>query len=103
MFERFHVVSAADAFADEDLQPYPENVADRLREVLTTLDAPAETAVVESDYTDVDYSASYYDQRGRSFTPDRRVTKRLHFFAAKFSKDDFIEASQDTVRTNHWR
>ncbi len=99
MFERFQVVSAADVFADENLQPYPENVADRLREVLTSLDTPARTAVIENDYTDVDYSASYYDQRGRSFTPDRRVTKRIHFFAAEFSQDDFIAASQDTTRS----
>lgn len=99
MFERFQVVSAADVFADENLQPYPENVADRLRAVLTALDTPVRTAVIESDYTDVDYSASYYDQRGRSFTPDRRVTKRIHFFAAEFSEEDFVEAGQDTART----
>ena len=80
MFGRFQVVSASDVFDDENLQPYPENVAGRLREVLMSLDTPAETAVIESDYTDVDYSASYYDQRGRSFTPDRRVTTRNPFF-----------------------
>ena len=99
MFERFHVISAAEVFADGELQPYPENVTDRLRELLTSLDTPARTAVIESDYTDVDYSASYYDQRGRSFTPDRRVTKRIHFFAAEFSEDDLAEASQPTIRT----
>ena len=98
MFERFQVVSATDVFADEGLQPYPENVADRLRDVLSSLDAPAMTAVIESDYTDVDYSASYYDQRGRSFTPDRRVTKRAHFFASEFTDEDLSEASQDTIR-----
>ena len=99
MFERFQVLSATDVFADKNLQPYPENVADRLREVLASLDTPARTAVIENDYTDVDYSASYYDQRGRSFTPDRRGTKRIHFFAAEFSREDFVEASQDTVWT----
>ena len=79
MFERFQVVSAADVFADENLQPFPENVADRLREVLTSLDTPARTAVIENDYTDVDYSASYYDQRGRSFTP-RPASHQAHPF-----------------------
>ena len=99
MFERFQVLNPADVFTDESLLPYPENVADRLRELLTSLDTPARTAVIEDDYTDVDYSASYYDQRGRSFTPDQRVTKRIHFFAAEFSKDDLVGASQDTART----
>ena len=97
MFGRFQVVNAADVFDNENLQPYPENVAGRLSEVLMSLTPPVKTAVIESDYTDVDYSASYYDQRGRSFTPDRRVTTRIHFFASEFSEADFVEASQDTT------
>ena len=91
MFGRFQVVNAADVFDNENLQPYPENVAGRLSEVLMSLTAPVKTAVIESDYTDVDYSASYYDQRGRSFTPDRRVTTRIHFFASEFSEADLLK------------
>ena len=98
MFERFQVVTAAEVFASPDLRLFPNNVVDRLRELLTSLDTPARTAVIETDYVDVDYSASYYDQRGRSFTPDKRGTTRIHFFAEEFSKRSLTSASPRAVR-----
>ena len=80
MFERFQVVTAAEVFASPDLRLFPNNVVSRLRRPANlTSTTPARTAVIETDYVDVDYSASYYDQRGRSFTPEKRGTTRIHF------------------------
>ena len=98
MFERFQVVAAAEVFTSPDLRLFANNVVVRLQQLLTSLDTPARTAVIERDYIDADYSASYYDQRGRSFTPDKRGTTRIHFFAEEFSKRSLTTASPQAVK-----
>ena len=96
-FERYEVMTVQEALQKHtpDLsQPGP---AQELSVLLNSLHAPATTAVVENDYIDVDYSASYYDQRVRSFSPTNRGTTRIHFFANDLTKRRFVNASQPTV------
>ena len=99
MFERFRVVPIDAALADRSLRPFPPNVAEGLQQLLFSLDAPAKTAVIEDYYIDVDYSASYYDQRGRSFTPDKRGTTRFHFFSEELPVDALSTADPQVVKT----
>ena len=73
----------------------PENVRQTLARLLRGYSTPAKTAVIESNYIDIDYSASYYAQRGRSFVPAERETKRIHFFSQRFTKSSLIEATQN--------
>ena len=80
VFERFQVLPAKSSLEDHISRLIPKSVARRLQQLLKSSDACAQTAVIEKDYIDVDYSASYYEQRGRSFTPDKRGTTRIHFF-----------------------
>lgn len=98
VFERFQVVPVSEIFHNSDLRLFQNNVVDRLRDLLNSLDTPAKTAVIETDYIDVDYSASYYDQRARSFTPDKRGTTRVHFFSEEFSKRSLTSAGRIAVR-----
>ena len=96
-FERYEVMTVQEALQEHtpDLsQPGPTQ---ELSVLLNSLHAPATTAVVENDYIDVDYSASYYDQRVRSFSPTNRGTTRIHFFANDLTKRRFVNASQPTV------
>ena len=96
-FERYEVMTVQEALQEHtpDLsQPGP---AQELSVLLNSLHAPATTAVVENGYIDVDYSASYYDQRVRSFSPTNRGTTRIHFFANDLTKRRFVNASQPTV------
>ena len=99
MFERFRVVPIDAALADRSLRPFPPNVAEGLQQLLFSLDAPTKTAVIEDYYIDVDYSASYYDQRGRSFTPDKRGTTRFHFFSEELPVDALSTADPQVVKT----
>ena len=99
MFERFQVLPSGDIFSDATYRPFPHNVANRLVELLDDLKTPAKTAIVEGYYIDVDYSASYYDQRGRSFTPDKRGTTRVHLFSRDLPSDVLITADTEAVKT----
>ena len=97
-FERYRVMTVQQA-----LQKYTSGVSQpgpvqRLSVLLDSLDTPARTAVVESDYIDVDYSASYYEQRVRSFSPTDRGTTRIHFFADDLTKRRLVNASQPSMR-----
>ena len=99
MFERFQVVPVGDVFADPVSRPFPPNVANSLLQLLASLDTPARTAVIEGYYMDFDYSASYYDQRGRSFTPDKRGTTRIHFFSEELPDDSLTTADPLAIKT----
>ena len=99
MFERFQVLAIDDVFADATSRPFPPNVANSLLELLNSLETPAKAAIVEGYYIDVDYSASYYDQRGRSFTPDKRGTTRVHFFSQDLPSDALNNADTEVVKT----
>ena len=98
VFDNFEVLSAEGALAKYISQPYRTYPSTRLESLLNSLTPTAKTAIVESDYVDVDYSASYHDQRGRSFTPSRRNTTRIHFFAEEFTKRHLINPSRNTIR-----
>lgn len=99
MFERFRVLPIGDIFRETGSRPFPPNVANSLLQLLSTLETPAKTAIVEGYYIDVDYSASYYDQRGRSFTPDKRGTTRVHFFSKDLPSDAVTIADTEVVKT----
>ena len=97
-FERFEVMNAGSALEKYVSQLSRPSISKSLREVLDSFDDSVETIVVEKDYIDVDYSASYYEQRGRSFTPAGRGTTRIHFFSKTFTKQSMIDATKDTIR-----
>ena len=99
MFERFQTLPVSEVFAEPIARPFPPNVAQSLLQLLATLDTPARIAVIEDYYIDVDYSASYYDQRGRSFTPDKRGTKRVHFFSQDLPSDAISAADPEVTQT----
>lgn len=99
MFEHFQVLPIGDVLADDRSRPFPPNVTNSLINILTSLKTPARTAIVEGYYIDVDYSASYYDQRGRSFTPDKRGTIRMHFFSQDLPSDALTIADTEVVKT----
>ena len=99
VFERFRVVPVEEVLADPALQPHPPNVALALQQLVTSFDAPAKTAIIENDYIDVDHSASYYDQRARSFTPVERGTTRVHFFSEEFTDMPLAAADAQVVDT----
>ena len=99
MYKRFQVLPVGDVFADPLSVPFPPNVASSLFQLLDSLETPARTAVVEGYYIDVDYSASYYDQRGRSFTPDKRGTTRVHFFSQDLPSDAPSTADPELIKT----
>ena len=97
-FERYQVMTVQQALTEYTSNLLRQGPAQRLSLLLNSLDTPARTAVVESDYIDVDYSASYYDQRGRSFSPTDRGTTRIHFFADDLTKRRLINASQPSIQ-----
>ena len=99
MFERFRVVPIGHILTDSTYRPFPHNVGDRLVELFQSLETPARTAIIEEYYIDVDYSASYYDQRGRSFTPDKRGTTRVHLFSQDLPSDALKTADTEVVKT----
>ena len=71
-----------EAFGEFIDQAEPRQIPLRLRELLLQRADPAQVAVVEPNYIDIDFSASHYNQRGRSFTPSERSTTRVHFFSS---------------------
>ena len=97
-FERYGVMTVQQALVEHTSSLSLPGPAQRLSLLLNSLATPARTAVVESDYIDVDYSASYYDQRGRSFSPTDRGTTRIHFFADDLTKRRLVNASQHSLR-----
>ena len=96
-FENFVVKPVNEALSDHVFGDRSWPVR-RLDEFVASFSSDALTAVVETDYIDVDYSASYHDQLGRSFTPVKRETTRIHFFDEKLTKRRLINASEPTVR-----
>ena len=97
-FEQFEVVDAATALAGFTSHLFRPNIGEKLRELLFSFSNGAKSAVIENHYIDIDYSASYYEQRGRSFTPENRATTRIHFFSDHFSKDDLAAADPEIVQ-----
>ena len=97
-FERFEVVTVKEALTGGISRLSHARLADRIGSVLGSFGHPAKTAVIENDYIDLDYSASYYEQRGRSFTPTSRGTTRVHFFADDLTKRRLVNAGEHTVR-----
>ena len=73
-------------------------VLGRLDSLLRSYDNPAIVGVVERDYTDLDYTVSYYDQRVRSFLPPARETTRIHFFSDSLTLQDIIDAREETTK-----
>lgn len=53
------------------------------------------TAIAEEGYIDIDYSASYYLQRARSFTPVERATTRVHFFSRRLRTQPLYDSSPE--------
>ena len=98
-FERFEVMDTESALENYASQISSERISESLKALLDSFDDTVKTVVVEKDYIDVDYSASYYEQRVRSFTPIDRGTTRLHFFTEAFSKRKIVNATSDTVQT----
>ena len=97
-FEQFEVVDAATALDGFTSNLFKPNIGQKLRELLFSFSNGAKSAVIENHYIDIDYSASYYEQRGRSFTPENRATTRIHFFSDHFSKDDLVAADPAIVQ-----
>ena len=98
VFDNFEVMPTKEALTKFAFEPNLTPPAERLSSLLSSFDQTAATAIVESDYVDMDYSASYHDQRGRSFTPSVRSTTRIHFFTEEFTKSDLIDASEPTIQ-----
>ena len=97
-FENFEVKPVEEAlneyFSGQNL-PLPVAA---LAKYLAAVRSATMTAVIETDYIDVDYSASYHEQLGRSFTPIRRETTRIHFFGEELTRRRLINASDSTIR-----
>jgi hypothetical protein len=55
----------------------------------------AKTCVLEDKYVDKDYLVDYQKFYSRSFDEDGKFTTRIHFFEAKFSKDEFEETLEN--------
>ena len=96
-FENYRVVSADDAIRTYLADLQPTTVLNQLRSLLDSYEKPAQTAVVESNYIDLDYAASYYDQRVRSFSPPRRETTRIHFFSKTLTIESLVDACTETT------
>ncbi len=89
------VLPASEVFGTVLAGLEPTHLRNKLQSIL--LEHGAQTAVIENDYLDLDYSTSYYLHRGRSFTPGRRCTLRVHFFSAKFGVRRLEFLSRRTV------
>ena len=98
-FDQFDAMSVEEALGKYVLGDYTPFPVSKLYESLTSVSSEDLTAVTESDYIDVDYSASYHDQLGRSFTPVKRETTRIHFFDQKLTRRRLMNASDATVRS----
>ena len=97
-FDKFEVMSVQEALSRYVLADYMPLPVSKLYESVISVSSDAVTAVTESDYIDVDYSASYHDQLGRSFTPVKRETTRIHFFDVELTRRRLMNASDATVR-----
>ena len=97
-FENYRVLSANEAINTYMADLHPSGVLDQLCSILGSYADPARIAVVESEYVDLDYSASYYDQRVRSFLPPKRETIRIHFFSNTLHMQDIAEANETTMQ-----
>ena len=97
--DKFEVMSVEEALSTYVVADYTPLPVSKLYESLISVSSDALTAVTESDYIDVDYSASYHDQLGRSFTPVKRDTTRIHFFDQKLTRRRLMNASDATVRS----
>ena len=98
-FERYEVMTVQQALSEQTVGLSQTGPALGLGRLLNSLATAATTAVVERDYIDVDYSASYYDQRVRSFSPTDRGTTRIHFFSDQLTKRRFVNATRQTITT----
>ena len=98
-FDKFDVMPVEEALGKYILADKTPPSVSKLYESLISVSSDALTAVTESDYIDVDYSASYHDQLGRSFTPVKRETTRIHFFDQTLSRRRLINASDATVKS----
>ena len=96
-FDNFEVKPLAEALDEHVLGTYRAWPAARLEEIVASVSSNPPIAVVEKNYIDVDYSASYHDQLGRSFTPVPRETTRIHFFEQELTKRRLINGSDTTV------
>jgi len=96
LFKSIEVVSAERAFSTI-LQNIHPSVRNALQRSLFVRRNKAVTAVIESDYLDIDYSSSFFLQQGRSFTPLSRRTKRIHFFSSRVSKRHIAEESPEVI------
>ena len=99
VFDNFEVMAAEEALTKYASLENRAAPTARLDYLLRSYDPIAKAAIVESDYVDVDDSASYHDQRGRSFTPSERSTTRIHFFTEEFTESDLIDPSEHTIRS----
>ena len=97
-FENFEVKPLEEAFDEYFSGQYRPPPVERLKSYLTGFKPKAGTAVIETEYIDVDYSASYHEQLGRSFTPIKKETTRIHFFGEHLTKRRLMNASDSTVR-----
>ena len=98
-FDNFEVKPLAEALNDHVLGTYRAWPAIRLEEIVASVSSNLPMAVVEKNYIDVDYSASYHDQLGRSFTQVSRETTRIHFFDQELTKRRLINGSDATVKS----
>ena len=98
-FDKFDVMSVEEALGKYVLGDYTPFPVSKLYESVTSVSSDKLTAVTESDYIDVDYSASYHDQLSRSFTPVKRETTRIHFFDQNLTRRRLMNASDATVRS----
>ena len=97
-FENFEVRLAKEALNEHFSGEHRPLPVARLENYLTSISSDDMTAIIETDYIDVDYSASYHEQLSRSFTPIKRETTRIHFFREKLTKQRLANASYATVR-----
>lgn len=58
-------------------------------------DLGAKTCILEEEYIDHDYMVDYQKYHSRSFAPDGKYTKRLHFFRVDFSEKQLKESLQN--------
>lgn len=75
----------------------PKAVSEALRKVLLKRADPLGCIVTEENYRDVDYSSSFFLQRGRTFAQSPRYTKRVHAFSCIFDKVDLEEPSNELL------
>lgn len=73
-------------------------VVSALSKVLSNRIRSASTAAIERRYIDIDYSASFYLQHARAFTPAERNTTRIHFFSCDFSRRHLRTPTDRIVR-----